>query len=320
MMKQECAVVQDLFVLYEDDVLSSESRKMVKEHIKTCAECRKVYEKMSVPLSDIQETLPGVKKILGKSEKDWEDMAVKAVSRLRRKLAFEHIIAAGLLLIVFILVTSLVEHFTAAGRIGSIFTSMPAEEIDVKEIYRLKNGEIYMVLSSEKGFYVSEKPILESLPYSQPQDTDEAYYRIGFEKSYGWLAKLQDPVSVKEAAYIFSTEKELCNYMTKEVYQWNCSEISYFGAFKSDKKILWEQGQDVPEAPQKIEKAAIAAYVKNGDFKKAQEELERNEDLRDLNIYDIYDECYSDDESAPYYADWWWAEREACEVYMQLDD
>ena len=35
-MKQECAVVQDLMVLYEDDVLRDESRKIVQEHIRTC--------------------------------------------------------------------------------------------------------------------------------------------------------------------------------------------------------------------------------------------------------------------------------------------
>lgn len=53
-MKRECAVVQDLLVLYEDDVLLPESRRMVEEHIKVCAECRKVYEKTSGRLPEIR--------------------------------------------------------------------------------------------------------------------------------------------------------------------------------------------------------------------------------------------------------------------------
>ncbi len=43
-MKKECAIVQDLLVLYEDDCLQEESRKMVETHIATCQECRKIYE------------------------------------------------------------------------------------------------------------------------------------------------------------------------------------------------------------------------------------------------------------------------------------
>lgn len=103
-MKQECAVVQDLMVLYEDDVLRDESRKIVQEHIRTCEECRKIYERASAPVSGIQDALPDIRESLGRSEKDREDMAVKAVSRFRRKLTFNHIIIGGLLFIAFILV------------------------------------------------------------------------------------------------------------------------------------------------------------------------------------------------------------------------
>ena len=38
MDKKICAVVQDLLVLYEDDVLKEESKKMVEEHISNCEE------------------------------------------------------------------------------------------------------------------------------------------------------------------------------------------------------------------------------------------------------------------------------------------
>ena len=42
-MKKECAIVQDLLALYEDDCLQEESRKMVEDHIAECQECRWVY-------------------------------------------------------------------------------------------------------------------------------------------------------------------------------------------------------------------------------------------------------------------------------------
>ena len=52
-MKKECAIVQDMLVLYEDDCLQEESRKMVEDHIAECQECRRVYE-ASEKMQDIQ--------------------------------------------------------------------------------------------------------------------------------------------------------------------------------------------------------------------------------------------------------------------------
>ena len=41
MKEKECAIVQDLLVLYEDNVLPDESRQMVAGHIRGCEDCRK---------------------------------------------------------------------------------------------------------------------------------------------------------------------------------------------------------------------------------------------------------------------------------------
>ena len=54
MSKIPCAVIQDLMVLYEDDVISAESRKLVEEHIQECEDCRILYEKTKAPLPDIK--------------------------------------------------------------------------------------------------------------------------------------------------------------------------------------------------------------------------------------------------------------------------
>ena len=312
-MKQECAVVQDLMVLYEDDVLRDESRKIVQEHIRTCEECRKIYERASAPVSGIQDALPDIRESLGRSEKDREDMAVKAVSRFRRKLTFNHIIIGGLLFIAFILITNLAGYLVTDG-IGSIFTGMPAKEIEVKEIYRLKNGEIYLAVSSQKSFQLSHIPVLESA--ERHQDTDGAYYHLSFTKAYGWLAKLRDLAGVQEAAYIFPTETGVKDYLKQEEeYRWSCNEIACVGPLKQDKKVLWKKGEEVSEAPPEIEEKAIAAYVQNGDFQKAREEMERNKELGGIDIYKVYEKYYPDGASSV--RDWW--QETACEVYEKPD-
>lgn len=42
----ECEIVQDLLPLYYDDVCTSESRKMVEQHLSTCGKCKKTYEEL----------------------------------------------------------------------------------------------------------------------------------------------------------------------------------------------------------------------------------------------------------------------------------
>ncbi|MBE6972173.1 MAG: hypothetical protein E7446_08720 [Ruminococcaceae bacterium] len=45
-----CDVIRDLLPLCADDVASEETRSLVKAHIRTCADCRALYESMCKPL------------------------------------------------------------------------------------------------------------------------------------------------------------------------------------------------------------------------------------------------------------------------------
>lgn len=290
-MKRECAVVQDLLVLYEDDVLLPESRRMVEEHIEVCAECRKVYEKTSGRLPEIRGIVPGIRQGSEKAEKEQEDMAVKAILKFKRKMTFDHMIIAAIILIAVILAENLLAQLTTnEGNFGSVFSGMSPADVEVKETYRLKNGDIYMVFSSEKEFCISERPRMETPMHPRGQDTDEAYFRVSFEKADGWLAKLQDVAGVKEAAYIFPMSSEGDVWNLGDDYVWNCKEISYFGAFKNDKKLLWTRGQEVKAAPDEIEKMAIAAYMRGGSLEKAEESLKANGLVGQESIYEICEE------------------------------
>ena len=45
-MKITCNIIEDLLPLYVDDMVSEDSRKLVKEHLKGCPACRKMQEEM----------------------------------------------------------------------------------------------------------------------------------------------------------------------------------------------------------------------------------------------------------------------------------
>lgn len=48
-MNKECGIIKDLLPLYAENIASDETVEFVEEHLKTCEECRKEYERIKVP-------------------------------------------------------------------------------------------------------------------------------------------------------------------------------------------------------------------------------------------------------------------------------
>jgi hypothetical protein len=83
-MKLECPIVRDLYILYEENELSSEAREAVRQHLDECEECRNVYESES-NFTDILKKDPDEHN----SKKLDEKMMLRLkVSRLRIAVAF----------------------------------------------------------------------------------------------------------------------------------------------------------------------------------------------------------------------------------------
>lgn len=55
--KYNCEVVRDLLPLYQDEVCSEESRKLVKEHLTECESCKEIVEKLS--RNEVENILEG---------------------------------------------------------------------------------------------------------------------------------------------------------------------------------------------------------------------------------------------------------------------
>lgn len=72
----DCNVIKDLLPLYIDDCCSEESANIVKEHIKTCSECKTIYESMNTP----SEIDPGVSAPVRLSRiSDWKASVLQSV-------------------------------------------------------------------------------------------------------------------------------------------------------------------------------------------------------------------------------------------------
>lgn len=44
----KCEVIRDLLPLYVDEICSGESKRLVSEHLESCNECKRLYEKMKI--------------------------------------------------------------------------------------------------------------------------------------------------------------------------------------------------------------------------------------------------------------------------------
>lgn len=47
---KDCGIIKDLLPLYAEELASEESAALVREHLETCEDCRKVYEQMKAPV------------------------------------------------------------------------------------------------------------------------------------------------------------------------------------------------------------------------------------------------------------------------------
>ncbi len=86
-MKYICDVIRDLLPLYQDQVCSAESTRVVREHLEECEECRKVAEKLADV--NVDHTL----------KEECENVVGKHIRRERRRSVLTGTALAGILMI-----------------------------------------------------------------------------------------------------------------------------------------------------------------------------------------------------------------------------
>lgn len=73
-MKIECNIIQDLLPLYVEQLVSEKSKMEIKEHLKECNQCRKIYKEMNMPEPHIQysiEPAESFRKYVKKKKTKW---------------------------------------------------------------------------------------------------------------------------------------------------------------------------------------------------------------------------------------------------------
>ena len=70
----ECYIVRDLLPQYTDELVEEETKKDIEKHLESCAECRKIYQELLMPMNrmnhDVKpEEIDFLKKIKRKTKK-----------------------------------------------------------------------------------------------------------------------------------------------------------------------------------------------------------------------------------------------------------
>lgn len=260
MSRTSCNVIRDLMVLYEDHVCSEESRQMVEEHIAGCEECRKIYQMT-------KEELPGIS--LGEdsggngaqdSADEWREIFEHAYKKLVRRITYRHIlIVSGVVVLLMILSCVWTEWLRYQVNV------VPPEDIQITELYELESGDIYCTFRCKEGFaYVNTSQI--KVPEGKRfEEWDDGWQEIYFQyaRPFGESAFRRNELSVifpKKEVWEFQ-EKNEDGEWTYSGYTHNCAAVYYGRKDKEDKYLVWEEGQDIKPAPEKIEK-----YVEESGF------------------------------------------------------
>ena len=77
-MKNDCSVVKDLIPLYEEGLVSEETKEFIDEHCQSCENCKNLLENLAKSYSE-QETNDN------KKEKIWGEIAIKERKRKKKR-------------------------------------------------------------------------------------------------------------------------------------------------------------------------------------------------------------------------------------------
>lgn len=251
MCKVSCQVVQDLLVLYDDDVCSEESSRLIEEHIKDCDVCGGIYSRMKKEIPEIE-----VPQEVRQSEE-----GLFLMKKMRRRLSTHSLavtlIIAGVILLGLLLKILLTE---------TIFYIQP-DEIKITEMYELESGNIYCTLESERPFinaysnsFLMGSRAFENRICNLEDDSRTSAVAFGYTLWDYYVTSRSDNAAVKphtKQSLLFQSDSKGFNMFEEDAQIYECEKIVYSTRLDEAKdknaRVLWKKGEKLPKAPSSIE-------------------------------------------------------------------
>lgn len=259
MVKIPCEIIRDLLPLYQDDICSEKSRTAIEEHIKECESCRKYLKKM-------EGEIPIETDRIESTDEEWKGFR-EFSEKVSRKLNRRIVMACGVVFLICMMLT--VALYSDAFQSYHL-SKIAAEDIKAEEVYQLKDGRLYIHVQSKRRITglsypqtdmdtdtntVAGKDAVEAV--REPKNT--VAYEISMDSSLNPFKKLMY-ITFKEVAYVipFEDGQIVAENGTK------ISEFDYIGS-PGEKKILWQENDEVKKAPARVEKFVKESLAKEDD-------------------------------------------------------
>lgn len=259
MAKIPCEIIRDLLPLYQDDICSEKSRNAIEEHIKECESCRTYLKKM-------EGEIPIETDRIESTDEEWKGFR-EFSEKVSRKLNRRIVMACGVVFLICMMLT--VALYSDAFQSYHL-SKIAAEDIKAEEVYQLKDGRLYIHVQSKRRITglsypqtdmdtdtntVAGKDAVEAV--REPKNT--VAYEISMDSSLNPFKKLMY-ITFKEVAYVipFEDGQIVAENGTK------ISEFDYIGS-PGEKKILWQENDEVKKAPARVEKFVKESLAKEDD-------------------------------------------------------
>lgn len=268
MNKQECAIVQDLLILYEEGALSKDSIQYVEEHLKTCWDCQKLYQDMHTDMAEIEDGLYFLQHQEGNIDVQ-RNQAKEIMREVRQE--YKKSIAARVFLVLFaifiiyMIADSIVATFTGEN-ISDNILAISTDQLQVEELYQLENGELYCSIQSNENIRDTEfNNMSESTDGSREQLVKlRGFYTEKFaKKDNGKYRETHIIIPLTQQNSMFDKERS-------DIYM--CKRFVIQGRGQDDRLVIWKTGERVTLAPGNVEKEAVQIYYENGYFKKGEKQ------------------------------------------------
>lgn len=232
--KITCDVIRDLMILCEDDVCSEDSKRLIEQHISECSECRNIYEMTNTMMPEMKLFQDETKELI-------EIQAIKSFRKIKKKITIE-----TMLLIFVVILTFIFGEYIWIEHVKEWVHAVPSSQIEVTELYQLKNGDIYCTLKCDGYFSWKNIEVLQTPDDKQLEDCNQAWYEVHFQTKF--LGDEETEMMKDSITLIFPKEG---NPYNDEIYR-KCAAIKYVGANKEDVLMIWEDSQSIESAPRKI--------------------------------------------------------------------
>lgn len=290
-MKLSCDTIRDLLPLYKDNVCSDSSKDLVEEHLTSCEECRTYYEKMEEGLPEITESMPGG------NDEDTIQHDLQFLKDVSRKITFRQMLVFGLTVIVLFIIggsiywiNQLPSDSPIVQQFSILDSRISIDEVTVKEVYELENGDIFCTLETDAPVNIWEQR------YASSKQTPSVYTDQGNFNTLTFTTTVWDRLNPFSYDTSLSFTVPMRLLLVGPPDRQEPAKAIYYEGKGGEKLTIWEEGQSLPPAPDAIEKKVAKEWDSyQEDCQKLKDSVETNSldpDIDQLYIREAEDVYY----------------------------